>query len=384
MRNQRISILFKRAAQAIPLVLGTVLWVNCEGQQPALDTTTPTNQIESVEQQIQAESVEQQIQAQPVLHPLGNILETPDVMQAKLLPRAALEVSPAALPTSVDLSAKLPPVGDQGSQGSCTGWAVAYATKTLHEVTEMSWVPNAWDHEFSPSWIFNQLTSGGGGVGISSAMSLVVSKGCDTMSSFPYNQNDYATKPNADSMARAAHYPAKSWNTLAVNANDFKTVLAGGNTVVVGFNVLPDFDGMNGTTNTSYDTDAGTRAAYSFTANPCNTSTCGSRCNSSTACGVCGGASGTTCTVPACTKVPCSRGGHAIALVGYDDNQGAFRFINSWGSGWDGNGYGWLGYNFITNANLSLQPFVMIDGTNLPGLQDSTMIWYESSRVDIL
>jgi len=35
------------------------------------------------------------------------------------------------------------------------------------------------------------------------------------------------------------------------------------------------------------------------------------------------------------------RGGHAIVVVGYDDNRGAFKIINSWGTNWgnEGNGY---------------------------------------------
>jgi len=51
--------------------------------------------------------------------------------------------------------------------------------------------------------------------------------------------------------------------------------------------------------------------------------------------------------------------GHAIALVGYDDNiiitnmtnnkktKGAFLFRNSWGEGWGVSGYGWIPYDFI-------------------------------------
>jgi hypothetical protein len=35
---------------------------------------------------------------------------------------------------------------------------------------------------------------------------------------------------------------------------------------------------------------------------------------------------------------------HCFAIVGYDDSQNAFRFINSWGDGWNGNGYGCIPY----------------------------------------
>jgi len=52
MHNQRIAVLFTRAVQAFPLVLGAALWAGCEGQQSAFDTTTPTHLVEGVEQPI--------------------------------------------------------------------------------------------------------------------------------------------------------------------------------------------------------------------------------------------------------------------------------------------------------------------------------------------
>ncbi len=52
-------------------------------------------------------------------------------------------------------------------------------------------------------------------------------------------------------------------------------------------------------------------------------------------------------------------GGHAIALVGYDDtrmvgnDQGAFRFRNSWGADWGDDGDGWLPYRFFEEGHAS-------------------------------
>jgi hypothetical protein len=41
-------------------------------------------------------------------------------------------------------------------------------------------------------------------------------------------------------------------------------------------------------------------------------------------------------------------GGHAVTIVGYDDNRygGAFKFINSWTTNWGDNGFFWIPYNF--------------------------------------
>lgn len=46
-------------------------------------------------------------------------------------------------------------------------------------------------------------------------------------------------------------------------------------------------------------------------------------------------------------------GGHAICIQGYDDDRrvgsfkGAFKFPNSWGTGWGEDGYGWLPYDYV-------------------------------------
>lgn len=40
-------------------------------------------------------------------------------------------------------------------------------------------------------------------------------------------------------------------------------------------------------------------------------------------------------------------GGHAMLIVGYDDNLKAFRVRNSWGATWADNGYGWLPYAYV-------------------------------------
>jgi len=53
-------------------------------------------------------------------------------------------------------------------------------------------------------------------------------------------------------------------------------------------------------------------------------------------------------------------GGHAVALVGYDNNmampdgsKGAFLVRNSWGTGWGIGGYFWMAYNYVGNTRLA-------------------------------
>jgi len=232
---------------------------------------------------------------------------------------------PSGLPATVMLTSQVPPPGDQQDEGSCTGWAVAYAAKSFQEVVEEAWSPTALNHQFSPSFIYNQTNDGVDmGAWPSDALNLVVSKGADTMTSFPYVNGDYVTQPTAASFEHAAHFLAKSWSTLPISESSFKSVLAAHNIVIVAFDVLPDYMSLNATTNTVYDDDAGG-----------------------------------------------SLGGHVNALIGYDDSLQAFRFINSWGTNWGDAGYGWLAYSMITSAKLNLNAYVLVDGPNTAILGDA-------------
>lgn len=54
------------------------------------------------------------------------------------------------------------------------------------------------------------------------------------------------------------------------------------------------------------------------------------------------------------------KGGHAIAVIGWDDNMkakgrtGYFEIRNSWGPDWGDAGYGWIPYDFFTGATVDL------------------------------
>lgn len=46
-------------------------------------------------------------------------------------------------------------------------------------------------------------------------------------------------------------------------------------------------------------------------------------------------------------------GGHAVAVVGYDDAAGRFIGRNSWGAKWGQQGYFTIPYEYWTNPNLA-------------------------------
>lgn len=262
-----------------------------------------------------AESVGVSVSAVTGLHPLGSNRDSAQLVASKKTTMAPLA---SGLPSAVDLSASLPAPGDQGRQGSCVGWAVAYATKTYQEVVEQGWSRDQARYQYSPSFIYNQINGGSdNGAYMGTALDLVVSKGADSLKFFPYSDSNFTTQPDAASLTRAANFKALSWSTLAQSTSAIKLALASGSPVLVTFDVMSDFDNLSAQ-NPTYDTAA-----------------------------------------PAT-----NRGNHAAVLTGYDDQRGAFRLLNSWGTGWGLSGTGWLAYSFVTNSDLRLIPYVLNDGRN--------------------
>ncbi len=232
------------------------------------------------------------------LHPCGLIREDPRtipwMIQDTYRPQPSRRLS-----TSGNLSNQMPPVGDQGQQGSCTAWAIGYYMKTHYEYLEHHWNDSTSSHEFSPAFIYNQINGGADqGSGFSDAFSLLNDQGCASLADCSYNQNDYTTWPSESAYARAIQYRDSSshWFYMT-DTNGIKKVKAridSGYTTVIGISVYSNFD---------YIEDYG----YKY----CVADTYGG-----------------------------DRGGHALCIVGYNDTlttndgKGAFRIINSWGTGW--------------------------------------------------
>ena len=262
----------------------------------------------------------------PKLHPAGGLLfvDPYTVPGFKVLPvpRGAPTAAP---PSAIDLTSEMPPVGDQGSQNSCVGWAAGYYDKTHVEYVERhwgwdtTWYPNVPEHQVSPSFIYNQINAGrDAGASMMDAQILICTQGASMMNDFPYHDYDYTTWPSELAYENAIAY--RGYDSYGVNMmedpgiNQVKTVLANHTTCVLGINIFPNFDYIE-----NYDTVYTVHDKYGR-----------------------------------------SRGGHALCIVGYDDNKqtadgpGAFRLVNSWGEDWGNNGYCWMSYYAVKTAKAGL------------------------------
>jgi hypothetical protein len=72
-------------------------------------------------------------------------------------------------------------------------------------------------------------------------------------------------------------------------------------------------------------------------------------------------------------------GGHALCVVGYDDDRGAFEIINSWGRKWGNGGFIWVSYK--TFVDFVMESYEMIE--NL-AIYSDTVKYEGSSRIEIL
>ncbi|MCX6841741.1 MAG: hypothetical protein NTX53_05615 [candidate division WOR-3 bacterium] len=265
-------------------------------------------------------------QAAP-LHPCGLIREDPRMSPWMVQDQPVPGNRPAgSVLSSGDLSSQMPPVGDQGQQGSCTAWAVGYYQKTHYEWREYHWNDSLTSHEFSAAFVYNQVNGGTDqGAGFAEAYSLISSQGCATVADCPYNQGDYTTWPSESAYARAIPHRGGASHffsmTDSVGINMARARIDSGYTTVLGISVYSNFDNI-----------------ASFGYKYCVADTYGG-----------------------------NRGGHAVTIVGYNDTitthdgPGAFRMVNSWGTGWGQAGYWWMSYVAARNAVLTDQAGYYLD-----------------------
>jgi len=233
------------------------------------------------------------------------------------------------LPSNHDLSSKMPPIDTQGRQGSCTAWASTYYMKSYYEHIKNK---DSYDavvtggkgsNIYSPAFTYNQINGGRDrGSNLSRAMKLLVNKGAVAWKVWPYNYKDYLTQPTSSQLKKARKRRAKSYERLnTANVNAIKSEIHKGNPILTAV-----------TTFTSFNEQSKSIIDY---------------------------------------KGKGRRGGHAIALVGYDDNKvskhghkGAFKFINSWGKWWGQKGFGWISYKFYSaHSNAYGGAFVLREKT---------------------
>jgi hypothetical protein len=259
--------------------------------------------------------------ARAELHRLGYTPENLDELapehKVKSIPVAPGAKSFDLLP-QVDLTNEMPPVGNQGGQGSCASWSIAYYHRTQLEYRERHWDLTDPHHRFSPAFCYNQVNGGGdNGSGFNNNMPLICEQGVASLADCPYNDGDPVSWPSESAYSKAIPYRTKDWawfNTYdTTGINMIKQLLANGSTSGLSIGVWGNFDNI---------------AQHSY-------------------------------MYCAADREGENRGGHLITFVGYNDTlttvdgPGAFRMVNSWGTSWGQAGYFWMSYVAVMDSFLS-------------------------------
>jgi len=220
----------------------------------------------------------------------------------------------SALPSRASLKDYAPRPGNQGEQGSCVGWATAYAARTVLAAKARHTRP-APSAAFSPAYVFNQIRGPGCDSGslIDDALGLMTRQGVMPLSEFPYTDKKCSKVPTAREQEMAGKYRIGGRQRLFGPRDrnrhmPVRRALAAGHPVVIGMLLPQSFEHyISGVFRPS---DAERRVMEN-----------GDWHNSQL-----------------------FDGGHALTVVGYDDDGGWFEIQNSWGTDWGEHGYFRISY----------------------------------------
>lgn len=212
------------------------------------------------------------------------------------------------IPSRVTLEQYAPRRRHQGKQGSCVGWASAYSARTILQARATGQDPNR--IAFSPAYLYNQIhLDGCEGAYMLDAMKAMRQNGAVPFNEFTYTDQTCSNYPDGGDINRGRQFTIKGYNRLTMGANNYKVDvpaikqnLAQGAPVVIGMMVGGTFmSRMMGQklwrpTSSDY-------AQRGF-------------------------------------------GGHAMTVIGYDDNYqgGSLQIMNSWGEQWGDRGNFWMRY----------------------------------------
>jgi len=245
-------------------------------------------------------------EAQQTQDPVDRVYATGAVFETEkeLADKPRTPLFRAFLPEHVDLSGRFPRAGDQGRQGSCTGWAVGYAARSYYSSEPDGGPYLTSDRIPSPAYIYDSIRELGEscdeGTRITDALELL-KQGVLAHSEYPYDE-DLCRRPGTDVVARATRFKIADWQVVDADRLDqVKGELVNGHPVVIGMRPNRDFERLRG--------ERIWRAGFPDE----------------------------------------DDGRHAVTVVGYSETGQYFTVMNSWGTGWGKRGFGRISYDTFEN-----------------------------------
>jgi len=265
------------------------------------------------------------------------------------------------IPTSFDLSDKMPPVGDQGHQGSCEAWAIGYYIKSYQEAKERQDFQYNDTVLYSPAYLYNYtnayvLHNEGKsclheGTRDNDAFDFLIGKlsnytnknieGIVSLDDLAYNEKQckydlsnrsWSQEPICARISSVATIYKHNGSEEDKSILAIKRFLSKGNPLLLTIKVYPNnIDGKKLSLTKLTTSNHKGELIYSKVIEDKNVS------------------------------------GHAIVLVGYDDSIKAFKIINSWGTEWGNKGYLWIPYD--TFKKVAKYVFLLSDAKSNCGIK---------------
>jgi len=208
----------------------------------------------------------------------------------------------------VDLRNKCPPVFDQGHLGSCTANAIcgAYGYEMMKQ--RKSYIPMSRLFLYYEERDMESTVATDSGAQLKDGVLIIGSpnKGVCLESLWPYDITKFAVKPPQLCYDEAEHNYVVKYERVEPSIENIKQSLLDGFPVIFGFKVFESFESQST-------------------------------------------ASTGIMTMPVDGEK--MLGGHAVVVVGFDDNKKMFIVRNSWGEQWGENGYFYMPYQYMTTPD---------------------------------
>lgn len=293
-----------------------------------------------------------------------------------------LTVDEISYPSKVDNSGEttFPVIKDQGNLNSCLGWSLAYYQLTnnankIRGTAARSGSSNVSSRVYSPNWVYNLGNSGNNnGMNGKSATNVLYTFGCPTINKVPISTKDSTASNYLSWYPTASVWENAIYNKCdlyygTVNPDNLDTPITSPNSQYLNNIKKLLADGYVVTIETFVNTSSNNYLPVTKTG---KTST---------------GSSAYTWTE---VRDNDSVFGHAVTIVGYDDNfkvdidgngsykeaeYGAFKIANSWGTNVSkhNNGYVWLSYDAL-NAVSSVKKSVHSE--RVPAFRNGNIFYF--------